>query len=240
MSLIAEQLTPLDCDILCLQEVYGPEDGTASTFERISASTGLQGFHSPARLKHRQGRWSSSGLSILSRWPIKAAVAITLPYDPLDGERIAQLVDIETPHGPLRVINLHLTHLTGPDAARLRAAQLGEIHRQARIDWAGPIVFAGDFNATPDETSLQTLLRQTGYRCSADIMSDTSTLMVGPHRVIDLIVLREAGSWMMQLAQTVLADRDHDGVSPSDHKGVLVKIAPLSPVAAIMSDQPRA
>jgi endonuclease/exonuclease/phosphatase family metal-dependent hydrolase len=225
MSLITEQLTPLDCDILCLQEVYGAEQGTPSTFERISASTGLQGFHSPARFKHRQGRWSSSGLSVLSRWPIQAAVSITLPSDLLDGERIAQRVDIDTPHGPLRIINLHLTHLAGPEAARLRQAQLEEIHHQALILWTGPIVFAGDFNASPGERALEVLLGRPDYQSSADRLSDTSTLMEGTAKVIDLIVLRGIGHWDLTAAETVLAAYDRDGVYPSDHKGVMATIA---------------
>jgi len=226
MSLIAEQLTPLNCDIVCLQEVFGSDDSTPSTFERISASTGLQGFHSPARFKHRQGRWSSSGLSVLSRWPILAAETIALPSDPIDGERIAQRVDIATPRGPLRIINLHLTHLAGPEAARLRQAQLEEIHRQALIDWAGPIVFAGDFNASHDESALAVLLVRPDYQSSADNLGDTSTLMAGTPKVIDLIILRGCGQWALSAAQTVLAEPDRYGVSPSDHKGVMATIAP--------------
>ena len=226
MGLIEEQLTPLNCDIICLQEVFGADDRTPSTFERISAATGLQGFHSPARFKHRQGRWSSSGLSVLSRWPVETSEPIALPYDPLDGERIAQRVDIKTPHGLLRVINLHLTHLTGPDAARLRQAQLEEIHHKALSEWAGPIVFAGDFNASPDEGALQVLLGRPDYQCSADSLGDTSTLMEGTPKVIDLIILRGCGQWALSAAQTVLAAPDGDGVSPSDHKGVMATIAP--------------
>jgi len=226
MSLIAEQLTPLNCDIVCLQEVFGSDDSTPSTFERISASTGLQGFHSPARFKHRQGRWSYSGLSVLSRWPILAAETIALPSDPIDGERIAQRVDIATPRGPLRIINLHLTHLAGPEAARLRQAQLEEIHRQALIDWAGPIVFAGDFNASHDESALAVLLVRPDYQSSADNLGDTSTLMAGTPKVIDLIILRGCGQWALSAAQTVLAAPDRYGVSPSDHKGVMATIAP--------------
>ncbi len=225
MGLITEQLTPLNCDVICLQEVYGTDDSTPSTFERISASTGLQGFNSPARFKQRQGRWSSSGLSVLSRWPIQAAELIALPSDPLDGERIAQRVEIDTPHGALRVINLHLTHLNGPDAARLRQAQLDEIHHQALIGWSGPIVFAGDFNASPDEAALQVLLGQPDYSCSANLLGNTSTLIEGAAKMIDLIILRENGHWSIETAETVLAERDRYGISPSDHKGVLVTLS---------------
>lgn len=225
MGLITEQLTPLDCDIICLQEVFSAGDGALSTFDRISGSTGLGGFNSPSRLKHRGGRWSSSGLSVLSRWPILAAETIALPSDPLDGERIAQRVDVDTPHGLLRVINLHLTHLTGPDAARLRQAQLEEIYRQALIEWTRPIVFAGDFNASPDEKAIQVLLGRPDYQCSADRLGDTSTLMEGTPKVIDLIILRGCGQWDLSAAETVLAACDRDGVYPSDHKGVMATIA---------------
>jgi len=151
---------------------------------------------------------------------------IPLPYTPLDGERIAQRVDIDTPHGPLRVINLHLTHLTGPDADRLRAAQLDEIHHQALNHWTGPVVFAGDFNASPVDEALEILRTQPDYHCSADVLLDPSTLMDGPARMIDLIVLRGLGQWRVEAAETVLAKRDYDGSSPSDHKGVMAVISP--------------
>jgi endonuclease/exonuclease/phosphatase family metal-dependent hydrolase len=224
MSLITAQLTPLYCDIICLQEVFSTDDGALSTFDHISGSTGLRGFNSPSRLKHRGGRWSSSGLSILSRWPILAAETIALPFDPLDGERIGQRVDIETPYGPLRVINLHLTHLIGPEAARLRAEQLAVIQRQALIDWSDPIVFAGDFNASPDDGELQALLTLPNIQCSADLNSDPSTMMAGVPKVIDMVVLAGGGKWNLRSAETVLADYDDKGVSPSDHKGIMTVI----------------
>lgn len=226
MSLITSQLPQLNCDIVCLQEVYSAGERAPSIFENLSGITGLTGFHSPARHKRRQGQWSSSGLAVLSHWPIQAAEPFALSSNPLDGERIAQIVDIDTPHGPLRVVNLHLTHLTGPDGATLRHAQLAEIQRRALTQWTGPIVFAGDFNADPEEAALQLLLGQSDHQCSADLHEDTSTLMDGVPKVIDLIVLRGNGHWTIQVAETVLAERDRNGISPSDHKGVLVTIAP--------------
>ena len=226
MSLIGSQLARLDADIICLQEVYSAGPDTQSSFEHVSGATGLAGFFTPARSKHRHGRLSSSGLAVLSRWPIRVAVPIALPSHPLDGERIAQCIDLETPAGPLRVVNLHLTHLMGAEADRLRADQLAKIHRRACKDWAQPIVFAGDFNAGPDAAALQTLLGQAGYQCSADRIDDPTTMMQGPASVIDLIVLWGAGRLTIQAAKTVLDARDPNGVSPSDHKGIMVTIAP--------------
>lgn len=226
MSLIGSQLKQLDADIVCLQEVYRADGGTQSTFELVSCATGLTGFSTLARSKCRNGRLSSSGLSILSRWPIRAAEAIALPYHPRDGERIAQRIDLETPAGPLRVINLHLTHLAGLEADRLRADQVDEIHRKACIGWADPIVFAGDFNAGPDDEALVALLGQPDYQCSADLVCDPTTMMQGPASMIDLIVLWGASRLIIQAAETVLAECDIGGVSPSDHKGVMATIAP--------------
>jgi hypothetical protein len=44
--------------------------------------------------------------------------------------------------------------------------------------------------------------------------------------VIDLIVLWGAGRLTIQAAKTVLDARDPNGISPSDHKGIMVTIAP--------------
>jgi endonuclease/exonuclease/phosphatase family metal-dependent hydrolase len=93
------------------------------------------------------------------------------------------------------------------------------------IAWAYPIVFAGDFNASPDEKALQVLLGRPDYQCSADRLDDKSTLMEGTPKVIDLIILRGCGQWDLSAAETVLAACDHDGVYPSDHKGVVATIA---------------
>lgn len=227
MALMVEGLGVIRPDILCLQEVYADDTGSRSTAATLQTALGLQAFVTPSRVKRRHGRVSSSGLCLLSAWPFQSTDVLALPSDPTDGDRIAQSADLITPLGPLRVINLHLTHLQGPSAARLRSLQLDAICKRAIQDWTGPIVFAGDFNATPDATELVQVLHKPRAQCSAALLAEDSSLIAGPRKMIDLVVLWRAASLTLNAARTALGDLDGDGVSASDHKAIIVELTAL-------------
>lgn len=230
LALTAEGLADLRPDIVCLQEVFAADEDGRNTARVLAAASGLEARLAPARAKFRGGRWSTSGLCVLSAFPVRAVERIALPFDPNDGERIAQRVDLLTPVGPLRVVNLHLTHLPGRAAAGMRRRQLEAVLGRAFEGWSDPVVFAGDFNAVPGAPELGSLLARPDVTCSAALMADDSTMMAGPRRMIDLVALRGAGRMGMESARTVLAEPDADGASPSDHKGVLAVLT-SNPVA---------
>lgn len=123
LALMAEGLGELAPDIVCLQECF-QADGF-DTARHLAGALGLEAAVAPARHKVRthEGRRieSASGLAILRRNGALGAGRLALPSDPADGERIGQWSDVAP---DLRVLNLHLTHLRGPEAARLRRAQL--------------------------------------------------------------------------------------------------------------------
>ena len=106
------------------------------------------------------GAW---GLAVLSRLPIRSATTIALGAAPGDvaGPRAAQVVEIATDEGILRVVNVHLTHRLAHGPAQLRrlltALQAEEGGRRAEEQGAArlrrdagrgdlPTVIGGDFN----------------------------------------------------------------------------------------------
>src|SRR5271163_3180640 len=124
LRLMVEEVGRLDPDILLLQECFAaPELGHDTT----AALAGAIGFHSvnwPGRKKIRlceeAEAVSTSGLAVLSRYPIRKWWAVELPSDPSDGERAALFAEIEHSAGTVLAVSLHLTHLRDAQALRRR------------------------------------------------------------------------------------------------------------------------
>lgn len=199
--------------IACLQEVYA--DSTVCAARALAAASGLRLVHHPAREKDRGAGPSTSGLATLSAFPILGAEALALPSSPLDGGRLAQSVDLETPLGPLRVLNLHLTHLR--DAA-LRAAQIEAALGWARAGWGGPILAAGDFNARADDPALAALCTAPDATWPA-FPAEATSLLGRPGALIDHVVLLQAPG--LRLSAALILDGE-DAVS--DHAAVRARI----------------
>jgi len=157
VGLIAAGLAALAPDVVCLQECFATEDGEIDVARELAAALGLAAMTAPSRLKVRDlggaMALSTSGLAILARRPLTTSVH-ELPSDPQDGPRIAQRVDLAA---DLRVLNLHLTHLRGPAAADLRAAQLAAALAFAGEGFSGALVVCGDLNATSQARELAAL-----------------------------------------------------------------------------------
>jgi endonuclease/exonuclease/phosphatase family metal-dependent hydrolase len=93
-------------DLVCLQEV--DHDARRSHYHdqptRLSGSLGLE--HWLYQVNHRLKRGGYGNL-VLSRWPFRSKHQITLKYS-WRKTRGAQMVHLETPSGPLQLINWHL------------------------------------------------------------------------------------------------------------------------------------
>lgn len=150
-------LRALEPDLVLAQEVFeGVDGGPAaglSTADALRDALGLAMIFHPIRRKPREveGLWgdSYSGLATLSRWPIRDVTWRALPDDPDDGDRAVLFCAVETPGGPLRTANTHLTHLRHRDDLRLEQAR-----RITADPWwnraAAAHIFAGDLNARPE------------------------------------------------------------------------------------------
>lgn len=125
LQLMGDGLREMAPDVVCLQECFAAEG--FDTAGGLAAELGLVAHEASARRKVRrhQGRDldSTSGLAILARTQ-GVADRLDLASHPADGERIAQRLDLEVEGRPLRILNLHLTHLRGADGLNPRPGAL--------------------------------------------------------------------------------------------------------------------
>lgn len=212
---IAAGLKALAPQIACLQEVYA--DAHLDVGRALSAATGRAAFLHPMRTKDRGAGRSTAGLGVLTNLPVRRVEALALPSNAEDGGRFAQAVDLAAPTGPLRVLNLHLTHLHRSEG--LRAAQIDAALAWARADWTGPILIAGDLNAAADSRALQPLFGAADLVAPPALEPGAGTLHHRPGWVIDHVVLVQAPGAAIERR---LVFQGADAVS--DHAGVLAHV----------------
>lgn len=175
LTAMTEGLARLQPDVVLLQEVFDAPSLGLHTGARLADHLGLHAIHLPLRDKKRSVEGlqaeSRSGLSVLSRHPIRDSLSIPLPSHAKDGERAALVAEITTPSGPLTVTNLHLTHLDEPD---LRQRQLTAAQLVAKR--AGTALIGGDFNAAIESFALE----KNGWRdCRTELGQAARSTLVG-------------------------------------------------------------
>jgi endonuclease/exonuclease/phosphatase family metal-dependent hydrolase len=221
LPLMRDGLAALTPDAICLQECFVAED--VDTAAWLAGELGLELHAAPARGKSRphDGRdlFSTSGLAILVRGEATSAQR-ALTSHPADGERIAQYLDLVVQGRPLRILNLHLTHLR--NAPELRAQQLAEALDWACEDLAGGLVVAGDLNATATDPALAPLDLEPRPSTlqGARIGLDTSRTMA-----IDHCTLFRTGPWREIGLLRGCDAHDADGWFPSDHAAIGIELA---------------
>ena len=157
---IEDALASAEPDIVCLVESWAtPETDQA---ERVGERLGLE---------HRLfvGDWGqdgwTSGIGVVSRWPIAGHERLPLPGDDGAGVGEALSVAVDGPRGLVQLFVVMLDHPLG--ASGLRQAQVRQladlVDRTTRR--RHPVVVCGDFNAGPDSGELRML---TG-RCETPV-----------------------------------------------------------------------
>lgn len=224
LALMAEGLSDLDADVICLQECF--VGGGSDTAVSLASALGMRAYPAPSRRKlraHGHGRvMSTSGLAILTRDPATGTDLCALVSDPRDGQRIALRIDLVCGGRPLRILNLHLTHLGDARGRAVRAAQLTAALTWARIDHQGGLVLAGDLNATAADDALAPLglpLTPATFQ-GAKIGAAPSQALA-----IDHCVLLREGDWRTVARRHALDLPDRDGWFPSDHAAVVLDVA---------------
>lgn len=122
-------------DLVLLQECDGQPDRSASEAARLAAELGMSHVYAPT--------WDTGGgtrgLAILSRFALREIEVLFLPEAAVPAARTAIAAVIDTPSGPVRVINLHL------GAERNIAERILQL-RPAILEAPPRVVVAGDFN----------------------------------------------------------------------------------------------
>lgn len=221
LPLMRDGLAAMSPDVVCLQECF-----VAAGFDTagwLAAQLGFDLHAAPARTKPRwhDGRdlQSSSGLAMLVKGEAVSARRELVTHE-ADGERIAQRLDIVVDGRPLRILNLHLTHLR--NAAELRAAQLVEAIGWAGAGLAGGLVVAGDLNAAAVDPALSPL--GLGPRAPT-LQGARGGLQPNGGMAIDHCVLLRPGPWREVGLLRGCDVADAEGWFPSDHAAVGVELA---------------
>lgn len=162
LGAFGEVLPSLGLDVLCLQEVWMPQD--QNYLAQCAEAAGL-----PYIFYFEHGL-AGSGLMTCSRFPIietafqpfRLIPPPSAQYDFVSAKGIG-LTRLQTPNGLLDVYNTHVSHQAKIDAKDLysayRAAALYQIAQYVNAYSATqPVIMGGDFNTKPD---------QLGYRLLA-------------------------------------------------------------------------
>ncbi|MBV8535152.1 MAG: endonuclease/exonuclease/phosphatase family protein [Alphaproteobacteria bacterium] len=220
LGAMATGLAALSPDIVTLQEVLAAPAVGYDTAGHLAAALHMTVARLPLRHKPRlvEGRTvdSTSGLAVLSRWPIRAQRSVPLTSDPRDGERAALTAEIAMPERSITIACLHLTHLA--DGKELRRTQWREV--AAAMSGPGSAIVAGDFNASVAAFDLH------GFTDSRQACGkpETPTAIYESEPVcIDHVLSKElrATGWHTALGDVPLGC----DVLPSDHVAVMVDFA---------------
>lgn len=128
-------LLELDADVIALQEVLRPFDGS-DPLVKLADDLGYAMAFVCTRV-HRRGEL---GNAVLARWPIAAAFAIDLSFGRLE-QRSALAVQFRTGR---TLLTIAATHLAIVDSTRERQVRSLLSHPQIA---QGPVVLLGDMNA---------------------------------------------------------------------------------------------
>jgi len=221
LSAMTNGLAPLGPDIVLLQEVYSNRDGSDNTARHLARELDINCAYHPARTKTRKldgtPMLCSSGLAILSRYPIIWSERYVLPCDPRDGERIAQFAEIRIDRTRLLLVNLHLSHLDFAD--NLRRRQLNCIISRMTNAWDHDhILLGGDFNAAADTALFETFADYP--RLAATRATSPAPIGLGVDHLF-AVRRRDAAPLLISAASATLDEADEDaGILASDHLGV--------------------
>jgi endonuclease/exonuclease/phosphatase family metal-dependent hydrolase len=164
MRILAEQLKALNPDIIACQECFYSEDANADTLKFLAKKLNMNYSFLQGRFKERffENKWvqSSSGLGILSIFPITNVEHFDLPVMPGDEDRKAQKAEIELREGNiLTLTNVHLTHLGNADGGRTKqATALADIASGKKSKYN---LVCGDFNSVAGSEEINTFINKT-------------------------------------------------------------------------------
>ncbi len=150
---IAQYLKDIDC--VCLQEDY--HDDTFSSSDEINKNLGFYKISLPLRSKIRDGKISSSNLTILSKYKINLLDIIYFNKNQND-ERGGQIVQIEHNGKKILIVNTHLTNLS----LKLRMEQIRIINFYLQKFKGDITIICGDMNATENSREIKKIKR-CGY-----------------------------------------------------------------------------
>jgi len=180
----AEALAALAPDVVALQEVWAEDD--AQAFAEVLDAAGL--VHEVHHASDAPLGRGSSGLMVASRFPIRSSRFTpfrsgALPWWPWPPDWYATKgileVVVDTPEGPLRVMNTHLH--AAYDSGKHEAERLGQTLELVRAlePTTLPTVVLGDVNSEPGELPHEVLFGSVPLEHVAQCFVDVIAVVPG-------------------------------------------------------------
>jgi len=177
-------------------------------FEGLRAVYPYRAIVAPQPLPHGAGNpkfSTNTGVAILSRLPLHRPRAL-FPAGP---DRPAVAVEVETAAGPLTLAAVHPTKPLSPAGLELRDRYLMDL-ASALADWRGPLILAGDFNATHHAPIIRRLRSNLGLSLGPQAPA-TYPAGFGPLGLaIDHVLVR--GARFQRLEPLAARGSDHRGL----------------------------
>jgi endonuclease/exonuclease/phosphatase family metal-dependent hydrolase len=221
---IATWVASVQPDVVSLNEVekyvpgHGNEDQPARYAAMLGAKTGQTWYYHFAQ---RYGDWSSNGGGnlILSRFPIGATANLEMSCN-----RSAGLATITVNSRNINVVSTHLDS----QSSSCRVTEIAEILSWMRT-FASPRIFAGDFNASPGNSTLVPIwaeyidgwLAADALGAAVDYPGNTRYGATHNYRIDYILHARDSSALTVTSARVYDA-RDANGVRMSDHKPLMV------------------
>lgn len=208
---VAAVIDSADADIVLLQEVDRRTEraGGVDHFAELRRLTGMSGVFGKS-LDYQGGEY---GIAVLSRWAIDSVQALSLTVEPPQERaggahepRIALHVQVQTPNGPLEIIN---THLDASGTATYRRQELIGVlaHMKQRVAAGAPLLFGGDLNARPttDDINAVAFALHDAFASCGTGAGETFPAHA-PDRRIDYIFMRAARCTSARVIETLASD----------------------------------
>jgi endonuclease/exonuclease/phosphatase family metal-dependent hydrolase len=242
LPLIRAGIQGLGPDLIGLQEVIS--NPTRSQAHDIAEGLGYEVAFGPA---HDLGEGSFFGNAVLSRWPIERHKAFPLPTHGTDENRSLLLAVAASPHGKIPIFVTHLNWKFHHGVVRewQVVTIASHVQREAPMDGLPPIL-VGDFNAQPEASEIRFLKGLHSLEGKSFFMADVyeqvgelpgftfdarrnpfaAVTQEYPRR-LDYVFVRGPDRSIRgkPLSARVVLDEVVDGITPSDHYGVLVELS---------------
>jgi endonuclease/exonuclease/phosphatase family metal-dependent hydrolase len=243
---LAAALTALDADVLALQEAVVDDDG--DTARQLLGG----GYHLAHQQQGLVGDGSHRGSSVASRWPIRAVHEVDLHLTDRTWAYSCGtvLAEVDSPVGRL-VVGSHGASWAWWAERERELQALAVVRRIEELVAEEPAhaVLGGDFNATPDTSSMRFFTGRTSLEGLSTAYRDVWEAVHGqapghtldprnPLRDIDepgetqgrrvdhvLVRCGDHGPALRILDAGLAVHEPVDGVQPSDHFGVYADLA---------------